>query len=96
MYSCTFVYYDENQNTSQFCVYLQLACRIIKRVIKLKKHSKSYEQYCCILEKNIVMEETVYHNGTKSIVCTCLTQCNRDGGCRNVVLRKLWEADAAD
>ena len=62
----------------------------------MKKHCKSYEQYCCILEKNIVMEETVYHNGTKSVVCTSLAHCNRCGGCKNAVLRRLWESVGAD
>ncbi|MBQ3086240.1 MAG: hypothetical protein IKM24_10200 [Clostridia bacterium] len=58
----------------------------------MKKHFKSYEQYCCVLEKNIVMEETVYHNGTKSVICTTLPYCNKNGGCKNAVLRRLWEA----
>lgn len=78
------------------CVYLHFHRRIIEWVITLKKHYRSYEQYCCVLEKNIVMQETVYHNGTKSIVCTNLPHCDKIGGCKNAVLRRLWEAVGMD
>jgi len=80
--------------------FLRLFLRLLPyndyRVIHLKKHFNSYEQYCCVLEKNIIMQETVYHNGTKSIVCTNLPYCEDIGGCKNAVLRRLWEAVGID
>ena len=46
----------------------------------MKKHSRTYEQYCWVLEKNIVFEETTFHNGTQEIRCTHDKDC---GGCKN-------------
>lgn len=49
----------------------------------MKQHSRAYEQYCYVKQKNIVFEETVYHNGTKSVHCTSFDACSQTGGCRN-------------
>lgn len=56
----------------------------------MEKHSRKYEQFCWVKQKNIVMEETVYHNGERSVVCADLPQCNKCGGCKNDTLKALW------
>lgn len=57
----------------------------------MDSHSKTYEQFCWVKQKNIIMEETVFHNGKREVVCTNLTDCNNCGGCKNKILIKLWE-----
>lgn len=52
----------------------------------MNKHKLTYEQYCCVLKRNIVLEETVFHNGTHEISCTHYSQCRSRGGCRNEIL----------
>lgn len=54
----------------------------------MRSHSKSYEQYCCIVKKNIVVEETYYHDGKKKLVCTMYPQC---GQCGNKILKNNFE-----
>ncbi len=49
----------------------------------MKKHSRAYEQYCWVLQKNIVFEETLFHNGTQEIRCSHFRECREQGGCRN-------------
>ncbi len=56
----------------------------------MNSHSKTYEQFCWVKQRNIVMEETVFHNGEREVVCTNLSECNSCGGCRNKSLCKLW------
>ena len=56
----------------------------------MKKHSRAYEQFCWVLGKNIVFEETVFHNGTNQIACTHLKECMHNGGCRNEILAALF------
>ena len=56
----------------------------------MKKHSRAYEQYCWVLGKNIVFEETVYHNGTNAVRCTHFKECKADGGCKNAILSELF------
>ena len=57
----------------------------------MDQHSKTYEQYCFVKEKNIVMEEICFHNGKRKIICTNLGECNNSGGCKNTILSKLWD-----
>ncbi len=59
----------------------------------MDKHSKTYEQYCFVKEKNIIMEEIIFHNGKRKTVCTNLGECNNCGGCRNKILCSLWQKD---
>ena len=56
----------------------------------MDRHSKTYEQFCWVKQKNIIMEETVFHNGTRNVVCTCLRECMKSGGCKNKGLCRLW------
>lgn len=53
----------------------------------MEKHSKTFEQYCCVMEKNIIMEETSYHNGKKSLRCVNHIICEMNGGCKNRILK---------
>ena len=59
----------------------------------MKKHSRAYEQYCWVLQKNIVFEETTFHNGTSALRCTHLSECDRSGGCRNGILYALFSGE---
>ena len=54
----------------------------------MKSHSKAYEQYCSIMKKNVVIEETTYHDGRKVFICTMRPQCIE---CRNIILKKRFE-----
>ena len=53
----------------------------------MKKHSRTYEQYCWVMEKNIVFEETTFHNGTREIRCSRLKDC---GSCKNRCLLPVF------
>lgn len=57
----------------------------------MDSHSKTYEQFCWVKQKNIVMEETVFHNGVRRVICTNLSECDTCGGCKNKSLCKLWK-----
>lgn len=56
----------------------------------MDSHSKTYEQFCWVKGKNIVMEETVFHNGLRKVICTSVYECENSGGCKNKSLKKLW------
>lgn len=62
----------------------------------MKKHSVTYEQYCCVKKKNIVLEETLFHNGKKQIRCTSLSDCENCGGCTHPYLCLLWQEHSED
>lgn len=58
----------------------------------MNKHSFTFEQYCNIVDKNIILEETTYHNGNKRIKCLNIHKCNSvNGGCRNPYVIKRME-----
>ncbi len=59
-----------------------------ERMSGMKKHLHTYEQYCCVLGKNIIIEEVVYHNGQKLLRCTQCTKCCEGSGCRNNTIKK--------
>lgn len=54
----------------------------------MKKHSNTYEQYCCVRGKNVIMEELVYHNGKKVLRCTNAAICQEMGGCQNHIIKQ--------
>lgn len=56
----------------------------------MDSHSKTYEQFCWVKGRNIVMEETVFHNGTRKVICTAVRDCEKSGGCKNRSLKRLW------
>ena len=50
----------------------------------MDKHSYSYEQYCSIVNKNIIILETSYYDGNKKVKCLNLYKCKKElGGCKN-------------
>ncbi|MCL2514101.1 MAG: hypothetical protein FWF08_09375 [Oscillospiraceae bacterium] len=55
----------------------------------MNKHQSSFEQYCCVMKKNVVMEETVFHNGEKAVKCVYSVICDNNGGCKNKILKKV-------
>jgi hypothetical protein len=60
--------------------------------IFLNKHSFTYEQYCNIVGKNIILEETTYHNGNKKLRCLNHHKCRiSNGGCNNTYVIKRIE-----
>ncbi len=56
----------------------------------MKSHSKSFEQYCCIKKRNVVIEETAYHDGRKKLRCTLYPECIR---CKNNILKIYFETE---
>lgn len=62
----------------------------------MDRHSKTYEQFCWVKQKNIIMEETVFHDGKRKVICTNLPECNSLGGCKNRSLCRLWEDEKYD
>ena len=42
------------------------------------------------------MEETVFHNGKRKVVCTNLNECDTAGGCKNRSLCRLWKKSGID
>ena len=58
----------------------------------MKKHARTYEQYCWVMEKNIVFEETTFHNGTQTVRCSRFGDCSANGGCRNRSLLSVLDA----
>lgn len=62
----------------------------------MNKHKLTYEQYCCVLQRNIVLEETVFHNGTRAISCTHFAECRTAGGCRNAILNARIQNNLTD
>ncbi len=61
----------------------------------MKKHSRTYEQYCWVMEKNIVFEETTFHNGTQVVRCSRFGDCTKNGGCKNRSLLPVFDSKNA-
>lgn len=60
----------------------------------MKNYLKTYEQYCCVLKRNIVLEETVFCNGTHTLHCTHFSECENSGGCKNILIEPRLNASA--
>ena len=50
----------------------------------------TFEQYCTYLEKNIIIEEIIYHDGERKFICINNNCMNDEKGCKNR-LRLLTE-----
>lgn len=59
----------------------------------MNSHSKAFEQYCCIMKKNVVIEETTYHDGRRILKCTMHPQCVE---CKNKILKIRFEDKKTD
>ncbi len=52
----------------------------------------TYEQYCTFLDKNIILEEIIFSDGTKKVICTNTKCLNNEKGCKNKLrLLTEWE-----
>lgn len=72
---------------------------IFERLIFLDKHAFTYEQYCSVVEKNIILQETSYYNGKKKIRCLNHLKCKHEfGGCKNkfVIAKQEKAAEAIE
>ncbi len=60
----------------------------------MNKHSFTYEQYCTVVDKNIILEEITFHNGNKRLRCLNLHNCMMaNGGCKNrYILSRMEKA----
>lgn len=56
----------------------------------MNSHSRAFEQYCCIMKKNVIIEETAFHDGSKKLRCTMHPQCIK---CRNKILKCNFETE---
>lgn len=59
----------------------------------MKKTSTTYEQYCCVMEKNVIMEETAHGDGGKKVRCINHVFCAMNGGCKNKILKNALNKD---
>ena len=57
----------------------------------MKSHSRTFEQYCCVMEKNIIMEETCHTDGQRELRCIHHMVCAMNGGCKNQILKPHTE-----
>jgi|LSQX01.1.fsa_nt_gb hypothetical protein len=53
---------------------------------EMEKHNRTYELYCSVVGRNIIVEETMFHNGVKSTKCLNKNACDKHGGCTNRIL----------
>ena len=61
-------------------------------MILLDKHTFTYEQYCSVVGKNIIILETSYYNGKKKLKCLNLHKCKKEiGGCKNKFILQKQE-----
>lgn len=51
----------------------------------MRKSKIAYEQYCFVLGRNIVVEETLHEDGKREVLCTNHKHCLKDGGCKNQI-----------
>ncbi|MCI5537665.1 MAG: hypothetical protein PUG93_09435 [Oscillospiraceae bacterium] len=61
--------------------------------MNMNSHSKAIVQYCSVLDKNIVLEETTYYNGKRSLKCLNSDYCK---GCKNKILRDRLDCEMTD
>lgn len=60
----------------------------------MDRHLITYEQYCWVKNKNVVFQETVFHDGSKSTSCLFYPECAECGGCKNTTLkRKIYHVN---
>lgn len=59
----------------------------------MNSHSRSYEQYCCVKKRNVVIEETAYHDGRKKIRCTLHPECIK---CQNIILKIYFDNEKTE
>lgn len=58
----------------------------------MNRHSFTYEQYCSVVEKNVIIEELTFLSGKKKIRCLNAHKCKENGGCKNKYVKRRIEA----
>ncbi len=62
----------------------------------MNRHSYTYEQYCNIVGKNIIIQEQTFLSGKKKIRCLHFHKykCDEAGGCQNKYVKRRIEKAA--
>ena len=58
----------------------------------MKTITKTIDQYCCIMEKNVPVVEITKPDGSKSYRCIMISHCEE---CRNKILRSRFRQTPA-
>ena len=56
-------------------------------------HSKTLERYCCVMGKNVAMEETRLPGGHVRTRCMNHVLCAMNGGCKHKLFRVMMEEE---
>ncbi len=59
----------------------------------MNRHSYTYEQYCPVISKNVIIQEMTFLSGKKKVRCLHYHKfkCNEAGGCKNKYVKKKIE-----
>ena len=59
----------------------------------MNRHSYTYEQYCNVVERNVIIQEQTFLSGKKKIRCLHFHKykCDEAGGCRNKYVKRRIE-----
>lgn len=62
----------------------------------MNRHSYTYEQYCNVVGKNIIIQEQTFLSGKKKIRCLHFHKykCDEAGGCQNKYVKRRIEKAA--
>ncbi|MGN1316632.1 MAG: hypothetical protein ACI4VW_06150 [Acutalibacteraceae bacterium] len=60
----------------------------------MNRHSFTYQQYCPVVDKNVIIEEIRFLSGKKKIRCLYYhkCKCHDAGGCKNKYVKTRIEA----
>ncbi len=60
----------------------------------MNRHSFTYQQYCPVVDKNVIIEELTFLSGKKKIRCLYYHKCNckETGGCKNKYVKRRIDA----
>ncbi len=59
----------------------------------MNRHSFTYEQFCNVVGKNVVIEELRFQSGKRKVRCLHSYRCKDLGGCSNkYVLKRIAKA----
>ena len=53
-------------------------------------HCKAIEQFCSVMQKNIIIEETSFYDGSKKSECIMFPQCKN---CNNYIIKRRIETN---
>ena len=66
----------------------------ILQEVLMNRHSFTYQQYCPVVDKIVIIEELTFLSGRKKIRCLYYHKCNckEMGGCKNKYVKRRIEA----